>query len=103
MAKGNAKNDKTISTIAYWSHRARGIGLLLGFAITFWISRGEDLPLTDSVLRAVVGAFAMSLVCWWCALLVLQGVMRGAAARSHTAQAGGTARSRDTATPESNQ
>ena len=49
MAKGNAKNDKTISTIAYWSHRARGIGLLLGFAITFWISRGEDLPLADSV------------------------------------------------------
>ena len=103
MAKGNAKNDKTISTIAYWSHRARGIGLLLGFAITFWISRGEDLPLADSVLRAVVGAFAMSLVCWWCALLVLQGVMRGAAARTHGSQVG-AARSRDgAATPESNQ
>ncbi len=69
--------------VGLWTQRARGIGLLLGFGIAYWISRGEGLPTSDAILRGVVGAFAMSLVCWWCALLVIQALMRTAVSRQN--------------------
>lgn len=69
--------------VGLWTQRSRGIGLLLGFGITYWISRGEGLPTSDAILRGVVGAIAMSLVCWWCALLVIQALMRTAVSRQN--------------------
>jgi hypothetical protein len=69
--------------IAVWTQRARGVGLLIGFAVTFLVSHGEGLPLADSVLRGVLGAFAMSLVAWWCALMVIRALMRSAVARQN--------------------
>ncbi|HWH14057.1 MAG TPA: hypothetical protein VNT51_04875, partial [Miltoncostaeaceae bacterium] len=58
-------------------------GLLLGFAVTFLVARGEDLPLADAALRGVVGALAMSLVAWWSALLVITGLMRSAVSQQN--------------------
>lgn len=90
MAK-DAKPEKAAKTakggdpgaVGLWTQRARGIGLLMGFGITYWISRGEGLPTPDAILRGVVGAIAMSLVCWWCALLVIQALMRTAVTRQN--------------------
>lgn len=84
----DAKAPKTAKggdpgAVGLWTQRARGIGLLLGFGITFWISRGEGLPTADAILRGVIGAFAMSLVCWWCALMVIQALMRTAVHRQN--------------------
>ena len=87
MAK-DAKAPKTAKggdtgAVGLWTQRARGIALLLGFGIAYWISRGEGLPPSDAILRGVIGAFAMSLVCWWCALLVIQALMRTAVHRQN--------------------
>lgn len=69
--------------IAVWTQRAKGIGLLVGFAIAFLVSRGEGLPLADAALRGVVGALAMSVVCWWCSLMVITGLIRSALHRQN--------------------
>ncbi len=69
--------------IGVWTQRARGIGLLIGFAVTFLVSRNEGLPVADSALRAVGGALVMSVVCWWCALMVITGLIRTALARQN--------------------
>lgn len=69
--------------VGVWTQRARGAGLLMGFAVTTLVSRREGLPLADSALRGVAGALAMSLVCWWCALLVITALMRSALARQN--------------------
>lgn len=86
MAKAAAKKGKKgepeqQNAVAAWTQRARGIGLLLGFGVAFWVSRGEGLPTPDCVLRGVVGGLAMSLVTWWCALMVIQALMRTAVTR----------------------
>lgn len=72
--------------IATWTRRARGVGLLLGFAVAFLMSRRAGLPWTDAALRGVVGAFAMSLVLWWCTLMVIQGLIRTALMRRNEAR-----------------
>jgi hypothetical protein len=69
--------------VALWSQRARGVGLLAGFAITTLVSRGEGLPWADAALRGLLGAFAMALLCWWCALTVIRALLRSAAARQN--------------------
>jgi len=75
--------DAAQGAISVWTQRARGVGLLLGFAVTFLVSRSEGLPVADSALRGVLGALAMSLVTWWSALLVITGLMRSAVARQN--------------------
>jgi hypothetical protein len=71
------------SPMALWMGRARATGALVGFAIAFWVCRGQGFPLADAVLRGLVGAVAMSLVSWWSALIVIQALMRSAAAQAH--------------------
>ena len=66
-----------------WVARARGAGGLVGFAIVFWACRTGDFSVVDATLRALVGATALSLVAWWSALLVVQALMRSAAAQAH--------------------
>lgn len=70
------------SPLALWVGRARAIGGLVGFAVAFWVCRGQGFPLADAVIRGLVGAVAMSLVAWWSALLVVQALMRAAAAQA---------------------
>lgn len=70
--------------IAVWTQRAKGIGLLVGFAVAFLVSRREGLPLADAALRGIVGALAMSVVCWWCSLMVITGLIRSALHRQNT-------------------
>ena len=65
-----------------WVARARGAGALIGFAIAFWICRRQGFPMTDAVLRGLIGAVALSLVSWWSALLVIQALMRAAAVQT---------------------
>ncbi len=71
------------SPMALWMGRARAVGALVGFAIAFWVCRGQGFPLADAVLRGLVGAVAMSLVAWWSALIVIQALMRSAAAQAN--------------------
>jgi len=80
VAKGAESAD---GAVGLWTQRAQGIGLILGFGIAYWISRGEGLPTSDAILRGVLGALAMSLVCWWCALMVIQALMRTAVTRQN--------------------
>jgi hypothetical protein len=79
-AKGGAPEE---SPMGLWVGRARAVGALVGFAIAFQICRGQGFPLADAVIRALVGAVGMSLVAWWSALLVLQALMRSAAAQAN--------------------
>jgi len=83
MAKKAAATDAAQgSPMALWVGRARAMGGLAGFAVAFWICRGQGFPVADAVLRGLVGAVAMSLVAWWSALLVIQALMRAAAAQA---------------------
>lgn len=70
-------------SIGIWTQRARGVGLLLGFAVAFLVSRREGLPLSDAALRGVIGALVMSVIAWWCSLLVITGLIRTALARQN--------------------
>ncbi|MFN8109689.1 MAG: hypothetical protein U0Y82_07560 [Thermoleophilia bacterium] len=81
--QGKGAKGAQPNAVALWTQRARGIGLLLGFAIAFWVSRGEGLPTEDCLLRGVGGAIALSVVTWWCSLMIIQAVMRTAAHRQH--------------------
>lgn len=83
QAKGSSKDAATESPMALWVGRARAIGGLVGFAIAFWVCRRQGFPPADAVLRGLVGAIAMSLVAWWSALMVLQALMRSAAAQTN--------------------
>ena len=65
-----------------WVARARGAGALLGFAVVFLTCRGQGFEMADAALRGLGGAFALSLVAWWSALLVVQALMRSAAAQA---------------------
>ena len=88
MGKKDAKGtkagaDAAESPMALWIGRARAIGGLVGFAIAFWVCRGQGFPVADAVLRGLVGAVAMSLVSWWSALIVIQALMRSAAEQAN--------------------
>ena len=65
-----------------WVARARGLGLVIGFIVSFYVCRGQGFPLADAVLRGLLGAAVLSVVAWWSALLVIQALMRAAAAQS---------------------
>ncbi len=85
-AKGKgaaAKAAPPASPMEAWVSRARGIGAIIGFLIAFQVCRGQGFAMADAVLRGLVGAVAMSLVAWWSALLVIQALMRTAAAQTH--------------------
>ena len=57
MAKADAKKkkgapaDAAETPMALWVGRARAIGGLVGFAVAFWVCRGQGFPLADAVLR----------------------------------------------------
>ena len=72
----------TVSPMEEWVSRARGIGLILGFAVSFYVCRGQGFPMADAVLRGLVGAAVLSVFAWWSALLVIQALMRAAAAQT---------------------
>lgn len=69
--------------LSVWTTRARGVGLLVGFAVAFLMAYRQDLPLADCALRGIIGALVFALVCWWTALLVIQAFMRNALARQN--------------------
>jgi hypothetical protein len=77
--------------VSVWTTRARGVGLLVGFAVAFAMSYREQLPLADCALRGIIGALVFALVCWWTALLVIQAFMRNALARQNAEFAAATA------------
>jgi hypothetical protein len=77
--------------VSVWTTRARGIGLLVGFAVAFTMSYREQLPLADCALRGIIGALVFALVCWWTALLVIQAFMRNALSRQNAEFAAATA------------
>lgn len=76
--KGKGKEAEAPGMIALWTQRARGVGLLLGFAFAFLAARQAGLPWADATIRGVIGAFIMSVVAWWCTLLVIQSLLRTA-------------------------
>ena len=80
---GAARGAPPPSPMDAWISRARGIGAIVGFLIAFQVCRGQGFPLADAILRGLGGAVAMSLVAWWSALLVVQALMRTAAAQTH--------------------
>lgn len=84
MAKKPAKkgSDEKVSPMEEWVSRARGIGLILGFAVSFYVCRGQGFPMADAVLRGLVGGAVLSVFAWWSALLVIQALMRAAAAQT---------------------
>lgn len=82
-AKGTAKGAPPASPMDAWISRARGIGAILGFLIAFQVCRGQGFATSDAILRGLAGAVVMSLVAWWSALLVIQALMRSAAAQTH--------------------
>lgn len=93
-----AKDGEGPGAIGVWTQRARGVGLLIGFAVAFWVSRREGLPMSDAALRGVLGALAMSVVCWWCALLVITALIRSALHRQNEAHADAARRVADAQT-----
>jgi len=79
--KGDAAPIET--PMGLWVGRARATGALVGFALAFHVCRGQGFPVADAVLRALVGAVGLSLIAWWSSLLVLQALMRSAAAQAN--------------------
>ena len=85
MAKktdAKAAKGETVSPMEEWVSRARGIGLILGFVVSFYVCRGQGFPIADAVLRGLVGAAVLSVFGLWSALLVIQALMRAAAAQA---------------------
>lgn len=76
--KDNGREAGPPGMIALWTQRARGIGLLVGFAFAFLAAWQSGLPWADATIRGVIGAFIMSVVAWWCTLLVIQSLLRTA-------------------------
>lgn len=70
------------SPMEIWIARARGVGGLIGFAVAYWVCRGQGFAMSDAILRGLGGAVALSLVAWWSALLVIQALMRAAGAQA---------------------
>jgi hypothetical protein len=70
------------SPMEEWVTRARGVGLVVGFLVAFMVCRNQGFPLADAILRGLVGAAVLSVVAWWSALMVIQALMRAAAAQA---------------------
>lgn len=70
------------SPMEEWVGRARGAGMVVGFLISFLVCRGAGFPVADAVLRGLAGAAVLCVVAWWSALLVIQALMRAAAAQA---------------------
>lgn len=84
-AKGKGKGkgkEPAGSPMDAWVTRARGIGAVVGFLLSYWVCRRQGFPTTDAILRGLGGAIALSLFAWWSALLVIQALMRTAAAQT---------------------
>ncbi|MGE0028170.1 MAG: hypothetical protein AB7O78_04515 [Thermoleophilia bacterium] len=81
--KAKAKGAGTEqSPMDEWVTRARGVGLVVGFLIVFLVCRDQGFPVADAILRGLVGAAVLSVVAWWSALMVIQALMRAAAAQT---------------------
>ena len=82
--KGGAsgKGAPASSPMEFWVTRARGVGGIVGFLVAYQVCRGQGFAQADAVIRGLGGAIAMSLVAWWCTLLVVQALMRSAAAQT---------------------
>lgn len=85
--KGPAKGAKggkapAASPMEIWVTRARGIGAIVGFLVAYKVCRGQGFAQPDAIIRGLGGAIAMSLVAWYSALLVIQALMRSAAAQA---------------------
>ncbi|MCB0881000.1 MAG: hypothetical protein KDC33_02130 [Thermoleophilia bacterium] len=76
--KKNAEETAPPGVIDLWTQRAKGIGLLAGFAVAFLVSYRAGLPWADATIRGVIGGLVMSVVAWWCSLMVIQGLIRTA-------------------------
>ena len=76
--KGKGGGAPTAVTL--WAGRGRALGALIGFTVVLWISHRAGMGMVDAALRGLIGAVGFSLVGWWCALLVITGLMRTAAA-----------------------
>jgi type VI protein secretion system component VasK len=81
-ADGGGAAQSEVSPMEEWVTRARGIGLVAGFLIAFLVCRGQGFPMADAMLRGLVGAALLSVVAWWSALMVIQALMRAAAAQA---------------------
>lgn len=80
--KGRGKDGAGASPMEEWVARARGVGLVVGFLVAFAVCHRQGFPLADAVLRGLVGAAVLSVVAWWSALMVIQALMRAAAAQA---------------------
>ncbi len=80
--KGRSAEETPASPMDTWISRARGAGALVGFVIAFWVCRRQGFDVTDAALRGLIGAVGLSLVTWWSSLLVIQALMRAAAAQT---------------------
>ena len=83
--KKKGADEAPPSPMEMWISRTRAVGALLGFAIAFWVCRRQGFDMADAALRGLIGAVALSLVTWWCALLVIQALMRSAADQTRRA------------------
>lgn len=79
-AKG--KGGPAASPMDIWIARARGVGAIVGFLVAYKVCRGQGFAQADAVIRGLGGAVAMSLVAWYSTLLVIQALMRSAAAQA---------------------
>jgi hypothetical protein len=75
--------DAAASPMQFWVTRAKGAGALLGFAIAFYVTRGQGFAMSDAIIRGLGGAIAMSLIAWWSSLMVITALLRSAAAQAH--------------------
>jgi hypothetical protein len=81
--KGKGKDaGAAASPMDAWVAKAKGLGAAVGFAIAFWVCRGQGFAMPDAILRGLGGAVALSLVAWRSALMVIQALMRSAVAQA---------------------
>lgn len=80
--KGKGAAGSEPSPMEEWVTRARGVGLVVGFLVAFLVCRDQGFPMADAILRGLVGAAVLSVVAWWSALMVIQALMRAAAAQA---------------------
>ncbi len=79
--KGKKGGGPTTSPMEAWVAKAKGLGAVIGFAVAFWVCRGQGFSVPDAILRGLGGAMVMSLVAWRSALMVIQALMRAAVAQ----------------------
>lgn len=80
--KGAGGEAAAASPMQFWVTRAKGAAALVGFAIAFYVTRGQGFSMPDAIIRGLGGAIAMSLVAWWSSLMVITALMRSAAAQA---------------------